>query len=51
MVFFRMAGFEWDNRGRRSDRRELAMDGLMTCGMAVNGRDIVTGIAEVKSFG
>lgn len=45
-----MAGFEWLSRGRRSDKTERANDGVMMCGRAVIGSDIVPGSAAVKSF-
>lgn len=50
MVFLRTRGCEWPSLGSKSDRRELAMDGLITCGIAIKGKDIVGICGELRSF-
>jgi len=50
MVFLRIAGCEWLNLGRRSERTESASEGVMTCGRVMIGSAIVVGAVDVKSY-
>ena len=50
-VFFRTFGFECDNLGRRSDRRERAKEDVMMWGKVTNGKDIVGAREEDMSCG
>ena len=49
IVFLRIVGWEWLNRGRRSDRTERASEGVMTCGSVMIGSAMVVGAVDVKS--
>lgn len=48
-VFFLIADWEWVKRARISERSEFAIVGLITCGTAVSGNDIVGGEGDDKS--
>lgn len=49
MVFLRIVGWECVIRGNKSERTDSASEGVMTCGNVMIGRDIVVGVAELKS--
>lgn len=50
MDFFRIAGLECVNRGKRSESTERARELVMMCGRVFIGRDIVIADADVKSY-
>ena len=45
-----MLGFEWDIRGIRSFKIDMAKEGVMTCGRVTKGKDIVGIEAEAISW-
>lgn len=49
-VFFRIAACECVKRGNMSESTELAMLGLMTCGIATSGSEITAGVGLEMSF-
>lgn len=50
IVFFRTAGCECVNRGRRSESTDMANEGVITCGSVMIGRDMVVMEVAVRSY-
>lgn len=49
IVFLRMTGWEWLSRGSKSASTESARDGVMMCGRAEMGRDMMVGAVALRS--